>query len=61
MNNNGYYGDFESLAEEQAEYQKWWNNQQQNQEPYVVPCKCGNPMYETEEMCDDCKLKERKE
>jgi len=51
MSKNGYYGDFESLAEEQVKYQKWLNNK----EPDVVPCKCGKPMYEIEEMCDECK------
>jgi len=56
MSKDGYYGDFGSFAEEQAEYQKWLNNQ----EPNVVPCKCGNPMYETDEMCEKCRLKELK-
>jgi hypothetical protein len=53
MSKDGYYGDFGSFAEEQEAYRQ---HQEQNQEPDVVPCKCGNPMYETEEMCDQCKL-----
>lgn len=53
MSKDGYYGDFESFSQEQEEYRKWINSQ--HQEPNVVPCKCGNPMYETEEMCDQCK------
>ena len=39
MNNNGYWGDFDSMADEQRAYDEWMNNQEQ--EPEVVPCpKC---------------------
>lgn len=55
MSKDGYYGDFGSFAEEQEAY-RYWNINQQQQEPEVVPCKCGNPMWETEELCDQCKL-----
>jgi hypothetical protein len=54
MSKDGYYGDFGSFAEEEAAYRKW----SESQEPDVVPCKCGNPMYETEQLCDECKSKD---
>lgn len=53
MSRDGYYGDFGSFAEEQEAYQRWMENQQQ--EPEVVPCECGNHMWETDEICDQCK------
>jgi len=52
MSKTGYYGDFGSFAEEQRAYQHYL----EQQEPEVVPCKCGETMYETENMCDKCKL-----
>ena len=54
MSKDGYYGDFGSFAEEQEAYRRY---QEQNQEPDIVPCECGNPMYEGEKMCDQCKEK----
>lgn len=51
MSKDGYYGDFESFADEQRAYAEWLNSQR---EPDVVPCKCGNPMCETDEMCSKC-------
>jgi len=57
MSKDGYYGDFESMAHEQSEYDKY---AEQTQEPNVVPCyKCGGQMYEAsddpkENICDNC-------
>lgn len=55
MSKDGYYGDFGSFAEEEQAYQEWL----EQQEPDVVPCECGNPMYETQTQCDDCAKKAR--
>lgn len=58
MSNNGYYGDFGSIQEEQEAYNK---HMEQNQEPDVVPCfKCGCQMYEEENdprlnFCGECR------
>jgi len=58
MNNNGYYGDFGSLAEEQTAYERWLEATQQ---PEVVPCfECGDQMYEEssdpkQNLCEKCK------
>jgi len=53
MSKDGYYGDFGSFAEEEEAHRRY--QEMLSEEPDVVPCKCGNPMYETEEMCDTCK------
>lgn len=51
MSKDGYYGDFESAQDEERQRQAW----EANQLPEVVPCpECENPMYETQEMCDNC-------
>jgi hypothetical protein len=59
MSKDGYFGDFESLADEQRAYQEW--AEQQQQEPEVVPCfKCGTQMYiesnvPDQNLCKKCK------
>lgn len=53
MSKDGYYGDFNSFAEEQEAYRQWMESQEQ--EPEVIPCQCGNPMWETEEKCESCR------
>jgi len=55
MSRDGYYGDFGSFSEEQRAHEEYMSHQEQ--EPDVVPYKCGNPMWETEEFCDSCKAK----
>lgn len=52
MSRTGYWGDFESMADEQRAYEEYM----QSQEPGVVPCpKCNGMMYEIEPECGGCR------